>query len=364
MAPQDINWAIYKSLPPEQAQYQLAHIHERRRKSIAVAYAICLSIAFVAVIMRFVSRRIGRSSYGADDWSMVVAMILTAAFAASALLATTRFGGGQHTILMAETDPINFAKSVLASEVLYGPAIGAVKISTLLLFARIFPDRKFKRALWAIGIFLSIYTAILVIAAIFQCRPISGAWDPTIKANCIQIKLVLMSIGGLNVLTDLFLLIAPLPQLWKLHIRNDTKYQLIGIFSIGGFATIVSIYRIPKLNDLSFLDPAWSDCDASIWSIVEICVAILCASAITYRPLFNSLFRIPSFPFGVKNRSSRPSATPLSNKAGGWRWGKASDIAMQPLDQSHQGSASSGRSKARLAENGEKFFRIGDGVDG
>ena len=25
-------------------------------------------------------------------------------------LATTRFGGGQHTILMAETDPINFAK--------------------------------------------------------------------------------------------------------------------------------------------------------------------------------------------------------------------------------------------------------------
>ena len=75
MAPQEINWAIYKSLPPEQAQYQLAHVHERRRKSIAVAYAICLSIAFVAVIMRFVSRRIGRSSYGADDWSMVVAMV-------------------------------------------------------------------------------------------------------------------------------------------------------------------------------------------------------------------------------------------------------------------------------------------------
>ena len=127
-------------------------------------------------------------------------------------------------------------QSVLASEVLYGPSIGAVKISTLLLFARIFPDRNFKRALWAIGIFLSIYTAILVIAAIFQCRPISGAWDPTIKADCIQIKLVLMSIGGLNVLTDLFLLIAPLPQLWKLHIRNDTKYQLIGIFSIGGLS--------------------------------------------------------------------------------------------------------------------------------
>ena len=47
----------------------------------------------------------------------------------------------------------------------------------------------------------------------------------------------------------------------------------------------------------------------------------------------------------------------------GWKWGKASDIAMQPLEQSHQASLSSGRGKSRIAENGEKFFRIGDGID-
>lgn len=125
-------------------------------------------------------------------------------------------------------------QSVLASEILYGPAIGAVKISTLLLFARIFPDRKFQRVLWAVGIFVSMYSVALVITAIFQCRPIRGAWDSTINADCVQIKKVLMSIGGLNVLTDFLLLYAPVPQLWKLQIPRDTKYQLIGIFSIGG----------------------------------------------------------------------------------------------------------------------------------
>lgn len=75
MAPQEINWAIYHSLPIEQAQYQVAHIHQRRTKDIATSYFICLPIAFIAIIMRFVSRRIGRSSYGADDWVMVVAMV-------------------------------------------------------------------------------------------------------------------------------------------------------------------------------------------------------------------------------------------------------------------------------------------------
>lgn len=75
MSPQEINWAIYHSLPLEQAQYQLAHIHESKKAEIATSYSICLPIAVVAIIMRFVSRRIGGTTYGADDWVIVVALV-------------------------------------------------------------------------------------------------------------------------------------------------------------------------------------------------------------------------------------------------------------------------------------------------
>lgn len=75
MAPQHINWAIYNSLPPEQAQYQLTHIHESRKASTAAAYTICLLMGCIAIIMRFVSRRIGRTPYGADDYVMVAAYV-------------------------------------------------------------------------------------------------------------------------------------------------------------------------------------------------------------------------------------------------------------------------------------------------
>ena len=75
MAPQVINWAIYNDLPPEVARQQLAHVNDSKKKSMAAAYIISYLIIFSAVIMRFISRRIGRISCRRDDWSIVVALV-------------------------------------------------------------------------------------------------------------------------------------------------------------------------------------------------------------------------------------------------------------------------------------------------
>lgn len=132
-------------------------------------------------------------------------------------------------------------QSAFAVEILYAPSIGVVKISTLLLFARIFPSQKFRRMLLAVGVFISTYSAVMVIMLIFQCRPVNRAWDPTVKADCIDVSKVLTVIASMNVLTDFLLLCLPLPQLWKLQMRRETKLQLIGIFSIGS----LSVPHIP-----------------------------------------------------------------------------------------------------------------------
>lgn len=77
MAPHTVvNWAIYNSLPPGEAQYQLAHVNDSKRVQSAIAYTICLSVTFLAVVMRFLSRRIGRTEYGADDWVMVLGLVI------------------------------------------------------------------------------------------------------------------------------------------------------------------------------------------------------------------------------------------------------------------------------------------------
>lgn len=133
-------------------------------------------------------------------------------------------------------------QSVFAAEILYAPTIGIVKISTLLLFARIFPGKKFKRMLWAVGLFISTYSAVMVITMIFQCRPVNRVWDATVKAECIDISKVWIVMASMNVLTDFFILCLPLPQLWKLQMRRGTKLQLTGIFSIGSLSVTLLLH--------------------------------------------------------------------------------------------------------------------------
>lgn len=110
--------------------------------------------------------------------------------------------------------------------------------------------------LWAVGLFVSTYTVLMILAGIFQCSPIKGAWDTTIEAKCIQIKLVWIVTGSVNVLTDVLLLCAPIPQLWKLQMPRAAKLQLMGIFSVGSlFVTLSPDFSMLKnlLTERSWL---------------------------------------------------------------------------------------------------------------
>ena len=133
-------------------------------------------------------------------------------------------------------------QSNFATSLFYFPIMAMVKTSTLLLFGRIFQAQKFHRILWAVGLFISVYSIISVIIMIFPCRPLKGAWDPTIKSECIDLSTPVIFMGSMNVLTDLLLLCLPLPQLWKLQMRRGTKIQLIGIFSIGSLSVTQSSF--------------------------------------------------------------------------------------------------------------------------
>ena len=97
-----------------------------------------------------------------------------------------------------------------------------------------------KYVLWATGLFISTYSAILMMGMLLECRPLSKVWDPTVKAKCIKPETLWIVMGSLNVLTDLLLLTIPLPSLWRLQMRSRTKLQVAGIFSIGGLSVILN----------------------------------------------------------------------------------------------------------------------------
>lgn len=74
-----------------------------------------------------------------------------------------------------------------------------------------------------------------ILVTIFQCTPISEFWNRTHPAKC-TVDTKSFSIGGAipNILTDVALLILPLPYIWRLNRPVSQKFALAGIFMLGG----------------------------------------------------------------------------------------------------------------------------------
>ncbi|MCJ1313891.1 hypothetical protein MMC25_007571 [Agyrium rufum] len=205
-------------------------------------------------------------------------------------LAIIPHGFGRHAILI-DNVPL-FAKVAIFVEVIYNPAIIAIKGSILLLYARLFPGREFRKLLWGSFAFVVIYSVIQAFLDIFQCVPVSAVWDPTVQnPRCIDLDSGLIVCSSINIATDVLILALPVPKLWALKISTEKKVQLIGIFLVGGFVCIVSIIRATQIKDVSLIDPSWDDVTGGNWSVIECCVGVVTACLPTLRPIFNLVFR-------------------------------------------------------------------------
>lgn len=117
---------------------------------------------------------------------------------------------------------------------------------------------------------------------------------------------------------------------------------------------MISIYRIPQLRGLSLdsYDPSWSDVEPSLWSVIEASAITVGACAITYRPLFNWIFRIQplSASLGVRTRLASQS------NVGG-------DIKMQVRRVFQAPLSSSSIPSSRIVGTQDGFRRIRDSTE-
>lgn len=63
------------STSPKELQSQLEHRYQDRAADIVTSNVIMMAAAYVAVFLRFISRRLMRTSIGADDWMMVMGLV-------------------------------------------------------------------------------------------------------------------------------------------------------------------------------------------------------------------------------------------------------------------------------------------------
>lgn len=110
-----------------------------------------------------------------------------------------------------------------------------VKISVLHFYTKIFRTRTLAYSAYAIGAVAMAYWLSTVLTAFALCRPFAYNWDKlTIKGHCGNTSVYYLSTAIVNLLTDVAIVVLPLPQLWGLQMKSSRKLALTAIFSLGG----------------------------------------------------------------------------------------------------------------------------------
>ncbi|KAL8719872.1 MAG: hypothetical protein Q9181_008000 [Wetmoreana brouardii] len=243
----------------------LAH---SRGPEVVGAITTLTILATIAVVLRFLARKVACTSYGVDDWLILFTLVWEYGLSISQLLAV-HYGFGRHLLLLDPDQITKFSKLVVACTLIFPVACAALKFSVLFFYHRIFPVQKF--AIWNIGIGVVVFAWFIafIVSQFLTCRPLAYNWDKTIAGGrCINSNHVAYYITSPpDIATNIAILVLPIPWLWNLQMHLRKKIALTIIFLLD---TIVN---------------------AGIWLNVEISIGILSASLPLLRPLFTRAFR-------------------------------------------------------------------------
>lgn len=147
-------------------------------------------------------------------------------------------GVGKHLASNLLEDPervIIYGKLSKFGELTYLIAITTPKLAILCLYGRIFTTRPFRNTAYATGL-LTILTFIAgVFLVFFICQPFAYNWNKKIPGGkCGDHMKAYRSLTIPNLVTDLSILVLPLPAIWKLTVQTYVKAGLFATFLVGG----------------------------------------------------------------------------------------------------------------------------------
>ncbi|KAL9024698.1 MAG: hypothetical protein Q9196_006322, partial [Gyalolechia fulgens] len=260
-------------------------------------------VATIAVALRLLARSMSAAKLWWDDWILVLALVsldrlflhcgqsdiyirqlFDYALSICYWLQAIHAGLGRHTTVVGgpvEPDEV----------VLYYKLLGA----------------------WIIVI---LYFLVDFFVAVFECKPVAFFWDKSIQGGtCIDQNQFFRWNGVANLLIDFMILTLTMPLIWRLNLKSRQKASLSAVFLLGTLyarcfplhpktedrfvlltvdllqsACVASVVRVIAFNQVNFDDITYTIVDASIWSTIEQSVGIICASLLTYQPLFHRIF--------------------------------------------------------------------------
>ncbi|PNY24503.1 Uncharacterized protein TCAP_05561 [Tolypocladium capitatum] len=254
-------------------------------------------LGVVAVALRLLSRRLKQQPIWWDDGMIIFSACWNLAVVGF-IFAMYSTGMGIHADKLDPEDIVMMAKWLVVAEILYAWNLGWTKLSLLLMYYRIFHFPYFKKMMWVVGAFVWAWVICITFLFIFICVPVQKLWYPQLPGHCIHQVGTWISNAAATILTDLVILLMPIPEIWKLKSRKAEKVGLTLAFGLGFFVVFASAYRTSVLFTYSSIDPTYTLAATAGWTAIELSAGIVSACLPTFLPIVLYCARR----FGIKRR--------------------------------------------------------------
>lgn len=129
----------------------------------------------------------------------------------------------------------NWAKVLLAFEIIYFTSVALPKMAIVFLYMRIFQWRGFTRAIAIVlQVVIASTSVVFMIAALLQCQPISDWWIDGIRGDtCFDIQTFFHAQTIPTIVLDLVIMALPVRTIWGLRLTTYKRIALLFVFIVA-----------------------------------------------------------------------------------------------------------------------------------
>ncbi|KAL4987808.1 hypothetical protein BDW68DRAFT_101874 [Aspergillus falconensis] len=316
---------------------------QAQRSVLGCSFAFSI-LAITAVSLRLLAHKIAHKKWTISDYFIILACVFSVGLQCISITGVFQAGIGYDHVNVIVTNPkwgtepvTIMSKLIIPLQFLWVLSLSCTKVSILFLYLHIFPVRWLVVSSYATMAVIVAWAIATILAGCLICRPFAYNWDKTIPGGHCGDQVTSFTITGIiNLVTDVVVLVLPMPNLSRLQMATYKKVTLITVFGLGAVTCVISALRISVLSTMNFADITYTMPKANIFSGIEPCLAVILASVPMMRPLLgrrggstNATAQTPVY--SNSNSNSHSHSKSLSRPRGN-RNSRIGDDGFQPLD--------------------------------
>ncbi|KAG9189050.1 hypothetical protein G6011_05918 [Alternaria panax] len=261
---------------------------ETKGPVVIAALSVCMVALTVITFLRLGIRLFVHGvRFGADDWLIIPAYLLSMAYPALQIAMVQHGGAGKHFYDITYQEYSHYKYLAPSAATVFYVYVGLVKMSIALFNVRLttLTTRLWKNINWAFFAICAAYTAAALFLSVFKCDPPYASFNLIRIAEsgkvpkCLSVN-HMNTIMRVNLALDFTALAIPVIVPWKVQLSRKKKARIFALLSIGLIACIASVMTLVSQYTLE-TDPLWNYTTLLAWIMVEVVVSLIAACAPT-----------------------------------------------------------------------------------